>query len=188
MEDGTLPLERPWDDKSPAERAAAEDEERRLCYVGMTRAKQRLTLSLARRRMSYGEGGPIYRGMEPSRFLADLPPELFGLKAGRPGRPPPRRRAARWSAATPAPCPATRTSRWTSEAGRRARRARRRAAPRPPAPAGRAAGPREPTVDYDFDQRPEAGAARSPAATRWSTTRSARGWCWPATAPGATPR
>ncbi|MBK9515975.1 MAG: hypothetical protein IPO09_01230 [Anaeromyxobacter sp.] len=93
LEDGTLPLERPWDDKSAAERAAAEDEERRLCYVGMTRAKARLTLSLARRRMGYGEGGPSYRSMEPSRFLAELPPELFGL----PGR------AAPGAQATPGP-------------------------------------------------------------------------------------
>ncbi|WP_243338250.1 ATP-dependent helicase [Anaeromyxobacter soli] len=79
LEDGTLPYERPWSDAGPAEREAAEDEERRLCYVGMTRAKKRLTLSLARRRIGYGEGGPSYRSMEPSRFLADLPPELFGL-------------------------------------------------------------------------------------------------------------
>ena len=79
LEDGTLPYERPWSDAGPAERDAAEDEERRLCYVGMTRAKRRLTLSLARRRIGYGEGGPSYRSMEPSRFLADLPPELFGL-------------------------------------------------------------------------------------------------------------
>ncbi|MCM2333763.1 MAG: UvrD-helicase domain-containing protein [Anaeromyxobacteraceae bacterium] len=81
LEDGTLPLERPWDDKSPGERAAAEDEERRLCYVGMTRAKRRLTLSLARRRMGFSKDGPTFRGMEPSRFLAELPPELFGLPA-----------------------------------------------------------------------------------------------------------
>jgi DNA helicase-2/ATP-dependent DNA helicase PcrA len=84
MEDGTLPHERPWSDDSPAEREAALDEERRLCYVGMTRAKRRLVLSLARRRMGFGEGGPSWRQTEPSRFLADLPPELFGL----PARPP----------------------------------------------------------------------------------------------------
>jgi DNA helicase-2/ATP-dependent DNA helicase PcrA len=79
LEDGTLPHERPWEDASPSERQASDDEERRLCYVGMTRARRRLTLSLARRRMSYGEGGAVYRAMEPSRFLADLPPALFGL-------------------------------------------------------------------------------------------------------------
>ncbi len=79
MEEGTLPHQRPWHDDAPAERAAALDEERRLCYVGMTRARHQLSLSLARRRMSYGEGGPTFRSTEPSRFLGDLPQELFGL-------------------------------------------------------------------------------------------------------------
>jgi DNA helicase-2/ATP-dependent DNA helicase PcrA len=90
LEDGTLPYERPWSDDSAPEREAALDEERRLCYVGMTRAKRRLVLSLARRRMGYGEAGPSYRQTEPSRFLADLPPELFGLPARplEPARPP----------------------------------------------------------------------------------------------------
>ncbi len=86
MEDGTLPHERPWVEDSAREADA--DEERRLCYVGMTRAKKRLTLSLARRRIGYGQGGPSYREMEPSRFLADLPPELFGLPAANPARAP----------------------------------------------------------------------------------------------------
>ena len=96
-----LPYERPWRrkvedgdgedgaDGADGERAAELDEERRLCYVGMTRAKSRLTLSLARRRMAYGEAGPSWREREPSRFLGDLPPELFGLpsKPARPIRP-----------------------------------------------------------------------------------------------------
>ena len=88
LEDGTLPHEKPWMERTPSERAADLDEERRLCYVGMTRAKKRLTLSLARRRIGYGKEGATWRNMEPSRFLADLPPELFGL----PGR---RRRGRR---------------------------------------------------------------------------------------------
>jgi DNA helicase-2/ATP-dependent DNA helicase PcrA len=82
LEEGTFPRE-PWGDVSAAEAAEAQDEERRLCYVGMTRAKKRLTLSLARRRMGYGEGGPSFRSMEPSRFLTDLPPELFGEAVAR---------------------------------------------------------------------------------------------------------
>jgi len=88
MEEGMLPYERPWrrDDPEEGERSAELDEERRLCYVGMTRARSRLVLSLARRRMAYGEAGPSWREREPSRFLGDLPPELFGL----PSRPPPR--------------------------------------------------------------------------------------------------
>jgi DNA helicase-2/ATP-dependent DNA helicase PcrA len=82
LEEGTFPRE-PWGDLSPREEADAADEERRLCYVGMTRAKRRLTLSLARRRMGYGEGGPSWRSTEPSRFLSDLPPELFGEAVAR---------------------------------------------------------------------------------------------------------
>ena len=80
LEEGVLPYTRPWRRPESAEASAADlDEERRLCYVGMTRAKRLLTLSLARRRMTYGEAGPTFRQQEPSRFLADLPPALFGL-------------------------------------------------------------------------------------------------------------
>ena len=48
-------------------------EERRLCYVGMTRAMQKLYLSYARRRRVYG----TYQFNPPSRFLAEIPPELL---------------------------------------------------------------------------------------------------------------
>jgi DNA helicase-2/ATP-dependent DNA helicase PcrA len=82
LEEGTFPRE-PWGEVGPAEEAAAHDEERRLCYVGMTRARKRLVLSLARRRIGYGAGGPSWRQTEPSRFLADLPPELFGDEVAR---------------------------------------------------------------------------------------------------------
>jgi DNA helicase-2/ATP-dependent DNA helicase PcrA len=47
-------------------------EERRLCYVGMTRARQRLTLTLARCRTLFGD----LRFNPPSRFLRELPPAL----------------------------------------------------------------------------------------------------------------
>jgi DNA helicase-2/ATP-dependent DNA helicase PcrA len=77
LEEGTFPRA-PWGELSPREEADAFDEERRLCYVGITRAKRRLILSLARRRIGYGDGGASWRAMEPSRFLTDLPPELFG--------------------------------------------------------------------------------------------------------------
>jgi DNA helicase-2/ATP-dependent DNA helicase PcrA len=156
LEDGTLPLERPWDDKSSAERAAAEDEERRLCYVGMTRAKQRLTLSLARRRIGYGADGPSYRSMEPSRFLADLPPELFGLvRSAAPALAPtgPVARAPvvrRHPGALPGEPHIEEDGDAGSLPGEPAAgsgaAARLRASARP-------AG--EPTVDYSFDQRPE---------------------------------
>jgi DNA helicase-2/ATP-dependent DNA helicase PcrA len=48
------------------------EEERRLLYVGMTRARESLTLTLSRRRMLYGETRP----RQPSRFLEDLPPSV----------------------------------------------------------------------------------------------------------------
>jgi DNA helicase-2/ATP-dependent DNA helicase PcrA len=91
MEEGVLPYTRPWRRAESEEALQADlDEERRLCYVGMTRAKGLLALSLARRRMTYGDGGPSYRQQEPSRFLGDLRPELFGLppvEAPRPAAP-----------------------------------------------------------------------------------------------------
>ena len=45
------------------------EEERRLAYVGITRAQRTLTFSLARKRRRYGE----WEEREPSRFLAELP-------------------------------------------------------------------------------------------------------------------
>ena len=48
-------------------------EERRLCYVGMTRAMKKLYLSHARRRRVYG----TYQFNPPSRFLAEIPAELL---------------------------------------------------------------------------------------------------------------
>jgi DNA helicase-2/ATP-dependent DNA helicase PcrA len=48
------------------------DEERRLCYVGMTRAMQRLYMSYAESRQLHGQTSTTY----PSRFLNELPDEL----------------------------------------------------------------------------------------------------------------
>ena len=63
----------------------AVDEERRLCYVGVTRAKRRLTLSLALQRMKWGKPRPTV----PSRFLYELTgqtgnPNYFRAIAGEP--------------------------------------------------------------------------------------------------------
>ncbi len=66
LEDGTFPHLRSLDD--PVELA----EERRLAYVGITRARQRLYLTRAAVRSSWG--APQYG--PPSRFLGDVPPEL----------------------------------------------------------------------------------------------------------------
>jgi ATP-dependent DNA helicase Rep len=60
--------------KLPHEASVAEgriEEERRLFYVGITRAKERLCLSYAARSRRYGQ----IVNNEPSRFLAELPPD-----------------------------------------------------------------------------------------------------------------
>ncbi len=63
MEEGTLPHHR-----SIADAGAAVDEERRLCYVGVTRAQRRLTLTMALERRQWGKPRPTL----PSRFLYEL--------------------------------------------------------------------------------------------------------------------
>lgn len=50
-----------------------EHEERRLCYVGITRAKKELTFSMPKMRKQYKETFLL----EPSRFLEEIKPELF---------------------------------------------------------------------------------------------------------------
>ncbi|MEK6237766.1 MAG: exodeoxyribonuclease V subunit gamma, partial [Planctomycetales bacterium] len=63
LEEGILPHKR-----SIADSDAAIDEERRLCYVGITRAQDELTISLAKARMKWGKPRPTI----PSRFLFEL--------------------------------------------------------------------------------------------------------------------
>ncbi|HEX4132446.1 MAG TPA: UvrD-helicase domain-containing protein [Pirellulales bacterium] len=63
MEEGLLPHHR-----SVAADDTAIDEERRLCYVGITRARDRLTMSLALSRHKWGKPRPT----QPSRFLFEL--------------------------------------------------------------------------------------------------------------------
>ena len=67
MEEGILPHSRSMDSEAEME------EERRLCYVGFTRAKERLYLHRAFRRGFRGGSEPSM----PSRFLADIPQELI---------------------------------------------------------------------------------------------------------------
>ena len=74
LEEGLLPHGRSLDSKSQVE------EERRLFYVGMTRAKRRLGISRAIYRRSYGE--ERLRASLPSRFLAELPPDLIRAAEG----------------------------------------------------------------------------------------------------------
>jgi DNA helicase-2/ATP-dependent DNA helicase PcrA len=67
MEEGVFPHGRAYTDPEELE------EERRLCYVGMTRAKRRLFLTAAVRRRLYG--GESFNF--PSRFLEEITPELL---------------------------------------------------------------------------------------------------------------
>jgi DNA helicase II / ATP-dependent DNA helicase PcrA len=73
LEEGLLPHRR------SAEDAAGVDEERRLFYVGIMRAQDRLTLSLALSRFKWGKPRPT----EPSRFLF----EIAGGQEGSSPRP-----------------------------------------------------------------------------------------------------
>ncbi len=66
MEEGLLPHRRSMDDHEELE------EERRLCYVGITRAKQRVYLLHAYRRSLFGNSG----ASERSRFLGEIAPHL----------------------------------------------------------------------------------------------------------------
>jgi DNA helicase-2/ATP-dependent DNA helicase PcrA len=67
LEEGLLPHRRALEDERELE------EERRLAYVGMTRAKDRLYLVHANHRATWGVGAMS----EPSRFLAELPEQLL---------------------------------------------------------------------------------------------------------------
>ena len=68
MEEGLFPHAR----AAQSDNDADLEEERRLCYVGMTRAQSRLLLTSAGRRRVFGE----YQDSEPSRFLSEVPGEL----------------------------------------------------------------------------------------------------------------
>ena len=78
LEEGLFPHQRSSDD-------AGLEEERRLCYVGITRAREKLALSYACHRRMHG----VEYYPQPSRFLAELPAELIdetrlgsGLRGG----------------------------------------------------------------------------------------------------------
>ncbi len=67
LEEGLFPHSRSREDEAELE------EERRLCYVGITRARRRLVLTSAARRRVFGE----YQTTEPSRFIEEIPPDLI---------------------------------------------------------------------------------------------------------------
>jgi len=66
MEEGLFPHSRATEDEEEVE------EERRLCYVCLTRARERLVLTGAARRRVFGD----YQSTEPSRFLSEIPDTL----------------------------------------------------------------------------------------------------------------
>ena len=66
MAEGLFPNPRALDDD-------AEEEERRLCYVGITRAQRELVFSMAKTRRRYQD--TVFQ--EPSRFLLELDEKLF---------------------------------------------------------------------------------------------------------------
>ncbi|HPP40351.1 MAG TPA: 3'-5' exonuclease, partial [Candidatus Kapabacteria bacterium] len=67
IEDGTFPISRATFNKDE------EEEERRLFYVGITRAKEKLTLTYARSRMKFGD----IMMQKPSYFLKEIEPSLL---------------------------------------------------------------------------------------------------------------
>jgi DNA helicase-2/ATP-dependent DNA helicase PcrA len=103
-EEGVFPHSRSIDEGSL-------EEERRLCYVGITRAERDLYLTFARRRAVFGAQS---YGL-PSRFLSELPPDLVdregsfssfaGVGAAASGRPA--QRPGAWAASRADPAPTT---------------------------------------------------------------------------------
>jgi len=93
LNDGTLPHSRSFDDPEEMQ------EERRLLYVGITRAEERLYLVFAQNRAAYGMNEPA----QPSRFLEDLPQDLLAnSQPKRSQKQTPERKAAafRWPSET----------------------------------------------------------------------------------------
>lgn len=78
MEEGIFPHVRSMESDKELE------EERRLCYVGITRAKEELYLTCANRRTTFGN----VSFNPPSRFLREIPGELFHDSKARGGRGP----------------------------------------------------------------------------------------------------
>ena len=98
MEEKLFPHARSYEDPAQLE------EERRLCYVGVTRAKKKLYLFHAFRRTLMG----LNNVGEPSRFLQDIPSQLT-TRTGQPKETSPaprtdyRQSLSSWKAETPAP-------------------------------------------------------------------------------------
>lgn len=152
MEEGLFPHMRSLDKQEDLE------EERRLCYVGMTRAKRELFMTFAGERRLFG--APQYNF--PSRFLEEIPAEFVDMLAT--PRAPSAQPTASWQrpssgfgTRTPfanagaahrvsTPSQATQSA-WSNRAGAR------------PAPASRA-NPNERTIDVEYSQSADAPLKR----------------------------
>ena len=117
MEDGVFPHSRSIEEGNI-------EEERRLAYVGLTRAMRDLTLTYARRRGAFGGG--VGRRAIRSRFLDEIPRELTDQKARIARGFPAPGRIASWAGAAAASAEAeTRRRGLPRRRGRRPRQARR---------------------------------------------------------------
>ena len=72
LEEGLFPSIRPWEETPPEEI----EEERRLCYVGMTRARKKLFITNALSRRVWGS----YHYHDPARFLAEIPDQYVTIR------------------------------------------------------------------------------------------------------------
>ncbi|TWJ32465.1 ATP-dependent helicase [Geobacter argillaceus] len=72
LEEDILPHKRSMEDGGTVE------EERRLCYVGITRARKHLTITRCERRKKYGR----MEERQPSRFLDEIPADLLNVEGG----------------------------------------------------------------------------------------------------------
>jgi DNA helicase-2/ATP-dependent DNA helicase PcrA len=90
-EAGLLPLERPEDADGSAKAKQKLEEERRLAFVGITRAEDELTLSWARRRMVRGRTLP----QAPSPFLREIGEQGVSVEDHSHPMPPTKRRVSR---------------------------------------------------------------------------------------------
>lgn len=98
LEEGLLPHANTLDTPEEVE------EERRLCYVGMTRAMRRLYLVYAFKRMVFGK----LQMRDASRFLADVPPNLITGRQSSERHQPPLGLGTGWPATRGAPATPTR--------------------------------------------------------------------------------
>ncbi|MCC7264328.1 MAG: UvrD-helicase domain-containing protein [Candidatus Latescibacteria bacterium] len=103
MEENLFPTSRAIEEEKSTRNSLAVEEERRLFYVGITRAERYLWLTCARQRFTYGS----LIEATPSRFLNEIPQQLLEVEQHEP-RPAPRRLAfptQRRQTPTPPPAP-----------------------------------------------------------------------------------